>query len=65
MNVTLTRETLVGRLHYEPATGVFTRRADSIQVDGRARHLGYFASPQEAHKAYKSAKRKLHEGCTI
>lgn len=46
-----------------------TRRADrwcsQITVRGRAKHLGMFSSPQEAHQAYVSAKRVLHEGCTI
>lgn len=38
--------------------GVITR--DDKQV-----HLGYFATPEEAHAAYLEAKRRLHEGCTI
>lgn len=37
----------------------------SIKVDGKDRHLGNFADPQDAQRAYLAAKRKLHEGCTI
>lgn len=37
----------------------------AIKIEGRARHLGYFASREDAHAAYVDAKRKLHEGCTI
>jgi hypothetical protein len=36
-----------------------------IKVDGVARHLGYFSSPEEAHATYVGAKRSLHPGCTI
>ena len=36
-----------------------------ITVGGRARHLGLFDTPEEAHAAYLRAKRVLHEGCTI
>ena len=39
-------------------------RAD-ITVNGRARSLGRFANPAQAHKAYIEAKRRLHAGCTI
>ena len=31
-----------------------------IQVDGRKRHLGYFATPELAHAAYLKAKHELH-----
>ena len=31
-----------------------------IQVDGKNRSLGYFATPKEASEAYKRAKRELH-----
>ena len=37
----------------------------SIRLDGRLEHLGYFISPEDAHAEYVSAKRRLHEGCTI
>lgn len=36
-----------------------------ITLDGRNRHLGRFATAEEAHEAYLKAKRELHEGCTI
>lgn len=32
---------------------------------GRQIHLGAFMTEEEAHEAYLSAKRRLHEGCTI
>lgn len=32
---------------------------------GKVRQLGTFESAAEAHSAYLSAKRRLHEGCTI
>jgi hypothetical protein len=37
----------------------------SIFVNGRAIHLGYFSSADDAHTAYLKAKREMHEGCTI
>ncbi len=37
----------------------------TIQVRGKKKHLGSFATAEEAHAAYLEAKRKLHEGCTI
>jgi hypothetical protein len=36
-----------------------------ITVNGAARHLGVFSSPEAAHAAYLEAKRRLHPGCTI
>jgi len=36
-----------------------------IRANGKVKFLGTFASPQLAHEAYVTAKRKLHEGCTI
>lgn len=39
-------------------------RAD-ITVKGKARSLGRFADPQQAHQAYLKAKRELHAGCMI
>lgn len=41
------------------------RHFSSIGLNGRAVHLGYFDTAQEAHEAYLTAKRRLHEGCTI
>ena len=36
-----------------------------IQVNGEKRHIGCFATPSEAHDAYLTAKRRLHDGCTV
>lgn len=36
-----------------------------ISFGGKKRHLGMFATAQEAHEAYIAAKRQFHEGCTI
>lgn len=37
----------------------------SITVDSRNKNLGCFTTPEQAHQAYLTAKRNLHEGCTI
>jgi hypothetical protein len=37
----------------------------AIQVDGKKRHLGYFDTAEEAHKAFIEQKRLHHEFCTI
>lgn len=36
-----------------------------IQTKGKGQHIGLYATPEEAHDAYVSAKRKIHEGCTL
>lgn len=36
-----------------------------IFVDGRSKYLGMFATPEQAHAAYLTAKRSLHEGNTL
>lgn len=36
-----------------------------ITIDGKQKRLGAFSSPELASAAYVSAKRRLHEGCTI
>lgn len=36
-----------------------------IQTAGRVQHLGVHATPEAAHEAYITAKRRLHKGCTI
>lgn len=41
------------------------RWQSKLMVDGKNRHIGYFADPESAHKAYVAAKRRLHAGCTI
>ena len=49
--------------------GVETTVAGTYQArirTGRSRlSLGTYATPEEAHQAYLTAKRRLHEGCTI
>lgn len=37
----------------------------SIRVNGKNIHLGKYPTPELAHAAYISAKRKLHTACTI
>ena len=37
----------------------------TITVSGRQKFLGQFLTPEEAHQAYLTAKRRLHEFCTI
>ena len=39
--------------------------AARITINGKRVSLGTFTTPQLAHAAYLSAKRELHEGCTI
>lgn len=36
-----------------------------IQHNRKTIHIGSFATPEMAHEAYLSAKRKIHAGCTI
>jgi len=36
-----------------------------ISADGKTIHLGTYKTAADAHQAYLSAKRALHEGCTI
>lgn len=37
----------------------------ALCVDGKTKHVGMFATPEEAHAAYVEAKRKHHPGCTL
>jgi hypothetical protein len=39
--------------------------AAAICVAGKAKNLGSFDTPEEAHEAYLQAKRKLHKGNTL
>jgi hypothetical protein len=41
------------------------RFAAHIKVNGRVKYLGLFSTAEAGHEAYLTAKRKLHEGCTI
>lgn len=36
-----------------------------IRIGGKMKHLGNFKTPEEAHQAYLTAKRELHQGCAI
>ena len=36
-----------------------------IKYQGKVRNLGNFATAEQAHQAYLTAKRQHHEGCTI
>lgn len=36
-----------------------------ISHKNKSMHIGYFSDPNEAHAAYLSVKRRLHEGNTI
>lgn len=51
-------------VHIKPAN---TKRpfVASIRVDGVLKHIGAFADPQAAHKAYVERKRQVHAACTI
>jgi hypothetical protein len=49
--------------------GAFTAKAgrwrSQIRINGSQVPLGFFDTAEEAHQAYLTAKRRLHEGCTI
>lgn len=47
---------------FEKTTKKFTSR---ITISGKAKHLGYFQTAEEAHQAYLVAKRQLHPGNTL
>jgi hypothetical protein len=61
------------RAHADSATGFLGiylhkasgRYAASIHANGKKVSLKTYETPEEAHAAYLSAKRRLHEGCTI
>lgn len=48
--------------HYRKDTGKF---ASSVTTAGKAHLLGSFDTAEQAHDAYVTAKRRLHEGCTL
>lgn len=39
--------------------------AAQISINGKLKYLGYFHTPEEAHEAYLTEKRKRHAFCTI
>lgn len=43
----------------------FGRFVAHIGMNGKARHLGSYSTPEQAYAAYLSAKRELHAACTI
>lgn len=50
--------------------GVYFQRQNKnwvarIVINGKRKHLGCYQSAEKAHQAYLSAKRKMHEFCTI
>jgi hypothetical protein len=51
-----------GFLGVSPNRGRF--RA-AIWLGGKYLHIGVFDTPEQAHEAYLTAKRRLHDGCTI
>lgn len=53
--------TLLGASLYKPTN----RWRAYLRVDNKQKHLGYFATEEEAHAAHIEAKRKFHKGCTI
>lgn len=47
------------------STAPFSKWVARIAVDGKNKYLGHYTTPEAAHEAYLSAKRKMHKGCTI
>jgi hypothetical protein len=47
---------LLGVSFYKERNVFYSR----IQINGKQKHLGYFDTPEEAHKAYLNKKRELH-----
>jgi HNH endonuclease len=54
--MTINKTGFAGVRHYG------NRYRAQITINGKARHVGMFATPSEAHQAYLEAKRKHHEG---
>ena len=53
------------KLGFQGVYRVKNRFRATLTTNGKPKHLGYFATPQEAHEAYVLEKRKLHEFSTI
>lgn len=54
--------------HSTGVLGVYPSRdkfCAAISMDDKKIHLGTFATVDEAKQAYLSAKRRMHEGCTL
>jgi hypothetical protein len=49
-------------VHQERRTGRFVA---TLRLDGKNKHVGSFASPEEAYAAYLSAKTKYHPHSTL
>ncbi len=47
---------------FHKASGKFQAQ---IRLSGKPRHLGFFPTAIEAHHAYLTAKRRVHDFCTI
>jgi HNH endonuclease/AP2 domain len=68
--VNVENQRIVSRNNTSGFTGVVWR-ADKkrwsalIQVDGKRKRLGGFDTPEQAHAAYLSAKRIMHQGNTL
>lgn len=56
------RNNTVGLMGVVRDHGRFSAR---LSINGKAKHIGMFATPEEAHAAYLDAKRRLHEGNTL
>jgi len=56
------RNNIVGLLGVSPYG---TRFRAKIKANGKHLHLGLFESADDAHAAFVTAKRQLHEGCTL
>lgn len=53
------------RVGFLGVTKARSRYRAHIGIDGKNLYLGSFATAEEAHRAYLSAKRDLHPGCLI
>ena len=50
---------------YAGVSAAGLRFSSKVTTRGAQKYLGTFDTPEEAHQAYLTAKRALHEGCTI